>query len=292
MNILRTVFSSIGKKTLIPTPIPDYITRPEVNVNYKWNIIPLGVGANKKEVSIDIRTAPHVLISGASGTGKSIIIKNVLTHCIENPSDWEVAIVDLTKIEFPQYIEYDAVSSVVTDLTSTLEVFRNAKKEMYKRYEILEEKGLNNFSDLKNTPEVRKPLLILIDEYATLMAGGVKTDEGRQEDEMSAEIVKISMEIARLGRAAGIHMVLATQRPKLLAEMNGEMKSNFGCNIAAGYLSNEDSLAVLGGDEATHLPTSIKGRGYIKGRGEGEEFQTYHVDSRSELELKLRQGKQ
>jgi DNA segregation ATPase FtsK/SpoIIIE-like protein len=143
---------------------------------------------------------------------------------------------------------------------------------MMNRYEQMEQLGVNHFKDL---PEMPYALMVMIDEsYMFLAPSGIKTDEAKEEDALKGEASKAIGDIARLGRAAGVHLVLATQRPDATV-IYGELKQNLAARIAAGRMDSIASGMTLDNDNATRLPGNIKGRGYFQTFGEGEQFQGY-----------------
>ena len=168
---------------------------------------------------------------------------------------------DLKKVELSPYSKYDdVVLGIATEIEDAIEVLRYAKEVMMSRYEEMQSAGVQNFVNLPNKPVA---LMVMIDEAYELMSpGGVKNDEGKREDELKAEAVMLIGRIARLGRAAGIHLLIATQRPDAKV-IYGEIKENLAVRYAAGRMKSTASSMVLDSGAATRIPGNIKGRAVI-----------------------------
>lgn len=238
----------------------------------KWDELPLGIGA-EGEIVWNLSKIPHALVCGATGSGKSVLQRNIIFHCIQHKDMFRFLGVDVKRVELKPYAKYDdVVMGIGTNLEDGVEICRYARDEMMRRYEEMEELGVNHFLQL---PEPPFALMLMIDEaYMFLAPEGVKTDEGKERDNLHGEATTILGEIARLGRAAGVHMVMATQRPDA-AVIKGELKANLDYRIAAGRMATTPSLMTLDSDAATRLPGDIKGRGIVSISGEEEMFQGY-----------------
>lgn len=263
-----------SQSTVICSPVEHIPTMAHYpgSADREWNEIPIGLGANG-EVVWDIKTVPHALITGTTGGGKSTIQRNLIFHCIQHSGRWSFLGVDVKRVELKPYVKYDsAVVGIATNVEDGVEICRFARDEMMDRYEKMEDIGVNHFLDLPNPP---KALMLMIDEsYMFLAPSGIKTDEGKAEDELKGEASKILGDIARLGRASGVHLVLATQRPDAKV-IYGELKQNLAARIAAGRMDSIASSMTLDNENATRLPGGIKGRGFYQQFGEGEQFQGY-----------------
>lgn len=197
----------------------------------EWNEIPIGVGVDG-EIVWDIKKVPHALITGTSGAGKSTLQRNLIFHCIQHPDKIRFLGIDVKRVELKPYAKYNnVVVGIAVDTEEGVEICRFARDEMMDRYEKMEELGVNNFLLLPNPPHA---LMVMVDEsYQFLAPRGIKTDEGKAEDELKAEASVIISDIARLGRAAGVHLVLATQRPDRNV-MSDNLQANFTCRIVTG----------------------------------------------------------
>lgn len=258
------------------TPVTHIPERANYNGSEKsdWDKIPLGVGTNG-EVVWDVSVAPHALVTGSTGAGKSVLQRNLIFHCIQHPDKWRFLGIDVKMVELTPYLKYEpVVMGVATNVEDGVEIIRYANEEMQNRYKMMTEKGVNNFRNLSDPPHA---LMVMIDEsYAFLAVTGNKTDDGKAKDALKGEASAAIGDIARLGRAAGVHLVMATQRPDATV-IYGELKQNLSARIAAGRADTIASQMTLDNDQATRLPP-IKGRGYFQQHGAGEQFQGYFAE--------------
>jgi len=239
-----------------------------------WNIFPLGIGRNGQEVSWDVSTYPHCLIAGTTGSGKSVTQGTILLHALQSP-EWRIVLIDPKRVELTVYRNHPHVLKVATELEDSLELIEQLEREMLKRYDVMEKEGINHFRELKEAPP---PILLMVDETFQLLAPtGIKSDEGKAQDEMKARIGILLSSIARLGRASGIHQVLATQRPDAKV-LPGELKANLDARIAQGRMDTIPSQMTLDSDAATKLP-AVKGRAIYRAGQDTHEFQAYFVDT-------------
>lgn len=249
--------------------------------NQSWNEFIVGEGINGP-VSYDIQKYPHVLVGGTTGSGKSVLQRNIIFHCIQHNYMWRFLGVDLKRVELGPFKKYETtVMGIAAELEDGVEIVRYAQRVMNTRYTQMEEAGVNHFTKLidpKTGKTKERALLIMVDEAAMFMGSeNVKTDEGKARDELHGEAVGIIGALARLGRAAGIHLLLATQRPDATF-IPGETKNNLDVRIAAGRLDSTPSSMILDNGAATMLPGHIKGRGLIRYAGMNQEFQGYYAE--------------
>ena len=256
------------------THLPEMAKYPG-SANGKWDEIPLGVGTNG-EVVWEVSKNPHALVTGTTGAGKSVLQRNLIFHCIQHSDRWRFLGIDVKMVELTPFLKYEpTVMGVATNVEDGVELVRYANEEMQNRYKIMTEQGVNHFLKLKQPPHA---LMVMIDEsYAFLAVTGNKTDEGKARDQLKGEASAAIGDIARLGRAAGVHLVMATQRPDATV-IYGELKQNLSARIAAGRADTIASQMTLDNDNATRLP-GIKGRGYFQKDGQGEQFQGYFAEA-------------
>lgn len=251
--------------------IPKYAPYPGSS-NDAWHQIPLGVG-KRNQVFWETSWCPMALITGSTGGGKSVIQRNIIFHCIQHPDHWRFIGIDLTKVELTPYAKYDdVVMGIATNLADGVEALRYATEEMMSRYKDMVDQDRNYFRDLREPPHA---LMVMIDEAYMFLAKSEA--DSAEETELKADASKAISDITRLGRAAGIHLVISTQRTDATI-ISPEMKENFVCRIAAGKIDPTTSQFVFGNDNAVHLPSDIKGRGYIQARSPREEFQSYYAE--------------
>jgi hypothetical protein len=268
--------------------IPKYVEYKGSSM-FEWHTFPVGVGLGDKGQEIISYSVnknksgvyhPHVLIAGTTGSGKSVIQRNILFHCIQHNDMWRFVGIDLKKVELSKYEKYsETVKSIATTLEDGVAVLRYAYQVMHRRNDKLAAAGVSDFMELVDE-ETGKPdpaLLVMIDEaYEFLALSGNKSAQGKYEDELHQEAGFLLSSIARMGRSAGIHLVLATQRPDATV-IKGELKNNLAVRIAAGRLDKTPSLMVLDSGSATTLP-EIKGRGILRAGGQLRQFQGFYAD--------------
>ena len=193
-------------------------------------------------VFTDLSLMPHLLIAGATGTGKTICLNSLILSLLfrNSPDILKLILVDPKRVEFTFYNDIPhLLTPVITNPERTINALRWAVTEMEKRFEILREArtrdiiSYNSFQ-LKNNSfsELMPYLVIIIDELADLMAA-----KGR---EVEAAIVRL----AQMARAVGIHLVVATQRPSVEV-ITGLIKANITARIAFQVASQIDSRTIL-----------------------------------------------
>lgn len=248
---------------LAPYPGSDHST---------WDKIPMGIGIDGEEVW-DVASAPHILVCGSTGGGKSVIQRTIIFHCIQHSDRWRFLGIDLKRVELPRYKKYsDVVLGVASTDEDAVEVMRFGSDEMMRRYELMENTGADHFMKLEDPPFA---LMIMVDEaYMAMATTGVKSEEGKLKDELHGEITSLIGDIARLGRAAGVHLVVATQRPDAKV-IYGEIKENLAARYAAGRLKSIASNMVLDSDAATRIPGDVKGRAIMSVHGNDRMLQGY-----------------
>lgn len=205
-------------------------------------------------------------------THNSVLQRNIVFHTIQHNDRWRFLGVDLKRVELTPFNKYKkTVMGIATDVEKGLAVLQYANNEMMDRYKQMESLGVNNVMDLADPPYC---ILLMIDE-ATMFLGtsGSKTEEGKAEDAMKGEAADLVGRILRLGRACGIHMLIAMQRPDATV-LRGEFKANMDVRLAAGRMDSTPSSMILDSGEAVNLP-GIRGRGIIRVGGSLTVFQGY-----------------
>jgi hypothetical protein len=240
----------------------------------KWDEIPVGVRGDGSQAIIPLSVTPHALVCGPTGSGKSVLQRSVLFHILAHSDTWRLVAIDMKKVEMAWLKKYPQVLKVATDLEEAVEVLRSLRAEMMRRYEEMEQYGVNHAKDLPDPP---KAIFCMIDESTVLLAPeGIKSDEGKERDALHAEAGMIIGELGRLSRASMIHVMACFQRPDATF-LKGETKANFDVRIAAGRMDTTPSLMVLDSEAANRLP-KIKGRGMIRVGGELDTFQGYFAE--------------
>jgi S-DNA-T family DNA segregation ATPase FtsK/SpoIIIE len=206
----------------------------------------LGKGAGGEAVASDLTRMPHLLIAGATGSGKTVCL-NAIVCCLlmhNTPNDVRFIMVDPKRVELTPYNSIPHLATpVIVDTSKALGALRGLSQEMDQRYQKLAAAGARNIEGYnKDKPgEEKLPYLVLvIDELADLMMAGF--------DEVESTLCRL----AQLARATGIHLVVATQRPSVDV-VTGLIKANFPTRISFAVTSQVDSRTILDGAGAEKL---------------------------------------
>ncbi len=266
------ILAPIPGKTTIGIEIPNQKKRvvnlselmKKVSANKDENLpIPMGMNVNNETIIHDLTKMPHMLVSGTTGSGKSVYINTLISSLIftKSPKELRFLMIDPKMIELSPYNGIPhLLKPVVTDVNEAKNVLQWAEKEMDRRYQLLAEVGskditsFNKFiSSEKKSSFVKKKkpsmdfewaplpyLVIIIDELADLMM--------TQGKEVETPITRI----AQKARACGIHMVIATQRPSSDI-ITGLIKTNFPTRVACKVSSSIDSRTILDSSGAEKL---------------------------------------
>ncbi len=198
----------------------------------------LGKGAGGEAIAADLSRMPHLLIAGATGSGKTVCLNSIICCLLlhNTPNDIQFIMVDPKRVELTPFnsIPHLAVP-VIVDTNKALGTLRWLNQEMNKRYQTLAAAGARNIEGYNKTKqgEERLPYLVLIiDELADLMMAGFD------------EVEHILCRLAQLARATGIHLVVATQRPSVDV-VTGLIKANFPTRISFAVTSQVDSRTIL-----------------------------------------------
>jgi S-DNA-T family DNA segregation ATPase FtsK/SpoIIIE len=199
----------------------------------------LGRDVAGKAQAVDLAKMPHLLIAGATGSGKSVMVNALITSllCEATPADVRMILMDLKRVELAAYNGLPhLLVPVVTEPERAKAALKWAVNEMEARYRRLAGASARNirvFNETRADPEDRMPyIVIIIDELADLMM--------REGKNVEDPIVRL----AQKARATGIHMVLATQRPSVNV-VTGLIKANFPSRIAFAMASQIDSRTIL-----------------------------------------------
>ncbi len=191
-------------------------------------------------VYADLSKMPHLLISGATGSGKSVMIHSIIVSFLyRNPPDLlRFILIDPKRVELPVYNDIShLVNPVITDPKKAIQALRWATKEMDRRYDLLSAhhaRDIARYNALaeRGDMEALPYIVVLIDELADLMAIYPR--------EMEAAIVRL----AQMARAVGIHLIVSTQRPSVEV-ITGLIKANITSRIALQVASQIDSRTIL-----------------------------------------------
>lgn len=232
MEVPNTKVAIVGLRTML---------EDEGYQKSKW-FSPLAIGRDVAGMAIfgGLEKMPHLMIAGATGSGKSVVINAILLSllCKHSPDIMKLILVDPKRVELSLYNDIPhLITPVITDNKKVMGALKWAVGEMERRYELLQKDGSRDiFSyNAKNTSrnEAIMPfIVIVIDEVADLMVSF-----GR---DVEATIVRL----AQMSRAVGIHLILSTQRPSVEV-ITGLIKANITSRIALQVASQIDSRTIL-----------------------------------------------
>lgn len=236
----------------------------------------LGKDIAGNPVAADLAKMPHLLVAGATGAGKSVCLNSILLSLLykAKPHELQLLLIDPKRIEMAIYADLPhLVHPVVTEMPLAKNALEWAVAEMDRRYTEIARLGVRNILGYNNKLFEMGPnrpeefaniepmpyMVIIIDELADLMLTAAK--------DVETSIVRL----AQLARAAGIHLILATQRPSVDV-VTGLIKANFPCRISFQVTSKHDSRTILDTVGAEHL----LGKGDMLFKPGGGKFQRLH----------------
>ncbi|MGV2847992.1 DNA translocase FtsK [Limosilactobacillus fermentum] len=213
--------------------------------------VPLGRTVSGDVMVADLTKMPHLLIAGATGSGKSVAINVILISILfkAKPSQVKMLLIDPKKVELSVYNGIPhLLSPVVSDPKKAARALAKVVAEMERRYELFAAFGIRNLAGYnqrvtKEEDDEHHPLpliLVVVDELADLMMT------------VSHDVEDAIVRIAQMGRAAGIHMIIATQRPSVDV-ITGLIKANVPSRIAFAVSSGVDSRTILDANGAERL---------------------------------------
>lgn len=240
--------------------------------------VAMGVDISNKVKVFDLADAPHLLIAGASNQGKTVGINAIITSLLyaKHPSELKFVLIDPKMVEFTRYSKllkhYLAVmpdasdgqeemdNAIVKQPKQAEEILQSLCIEMDERYRLLNSAETGNIKEYnaKYKTGLLRPedghkfmpyLVVAIDEYAELIKAG---QMGVKTKSMAKNIMASIIRLAQKGRAAGIHVIIATQRPSDDV-ITGLIKANFPTRIAFRVSTRTDSITILNSPGAEHL---------------------------------------
>lgn len=236
---------------MIPVKMRDVIQQTP-HFNDKNNInVALGKDLMGNPITIALNKMPHLLVAGATGSGKSVCMNSIITSILltKNPEELKLLLIDPKKVEFTPYTSIPhLIGPVINDPSQASKALKVVVDEMDSRYDLFSKAGVRNIGSynekVKAFPEERsEPLpwiVVVIDELADLMAVAGK------------EVETSIQRITQLARAAGIHLIVATQRPSVDV-VTGIIKANIPSRIAFAVSSAIDSRTILDATGAEKL---------------------------------------
>jgi S-DNA-T family DNA segregation ATPase FtsK/SpoIIIE len=231
--------SAVGVE--VPNTKPATVTLGDVFQEYPagndW-ALPVGLGKDisGKPVFLDLADMPHLLVAGTTGSGKSVMLNNLLTSMMltTDPRRVKLVLIDPKRVELTQFAHIPhLITPVVTDVKKASNALSWAVAEMERRYEVLEKHGARSLDGYNERFEQQMPyVVVVIDELADLMMAA------------ASKVEDAVIRLAQKARAVGIHLVVATQRPSVDV-ITGMIKANIPSRIAFAVSSQVDSRVIL-----------------------------------------------
>ena len=244
---IRIETPAMGKSLVgieVPNPTPSLVTLRSVMESGEYQKIrksahlpiALGRASGGDDVVFDLAKMPHLLVAGATGSGKSFCL-NAIVSCLiteKSPSQLRLLLVDPKRVELTPYNGIPhLMAPVVVETDTVVGYLKGLIREMFDRYRRMEEVGVRNIEAYnKRMPDKMPFLCVVVDELADLMMTA------------AFDVEQSLCRLAQLGRATGIHLVIATQRPSVDV-VTGLIKANFPSRISFSVTSQVDSRTIL-----------------------------------------------
>ncbi len=210
--------------------------------------IALGTGSDNQPLYCDLTKLPHLLVAGATGSGKSVCINSIISGFImkKSPDDLRLIMIDPKRVELTPYSGIPhLLTEPIVEPSESIKALKLMIEEMTLRFKVLEASNSKNIATFNSKQDVlKKPrmpyVVIIVDELADLMLSS------------SNEVEKLLVRLAQLGRATGIHLIVATQRPSVDV-VTGLIKANFPSRISFSVTSQIDSRTIIDSPGAEKL---------------------------------------
>ncbi len=218
----------------------------ENNFNNKNNKLPMALGKDISGSPIigDLSSMPHLLIAGTTGSGKSICINTIILSLLyrHSPEKCKFILIDPKMLELSTYEGIPhLLCPVITEAKKAASVLGWVVKEMESRYRLMTKEGVRNIDGYNKKHKLPMPyIVVIVDEMSDLMLVAGK------------EIENYVQKLSQMARAAGIHIIMATQRPSVDV-ITGTIKANFPTRISFQVTSKIDSRTVIGEQGAEQL---------------------------------------
>ena len=215
--------------------------------------IPLGFNISGELVKHDLRSMPHLLVAGQTGSGKSVVLNVAINAMLHQMPDLELHLIDPKEVEFAGF--EDRAKTVATTIHQAEALVDKLVNEMGMRYKTLRLAGCRNIEEYRAKGNKMNYSVLVCDEFADLMLSGGQKVRKIGTGEGAIELPSIEQQIVRLaqkGRACGIHLIIATQRPS--ADVcTGLIKANFPAKIALAVANATNSRIILDESGAEEL---------------------------------------
>ena len=233
----------VPNKAIATVSLRDVLESREFKESSSPLTFALGKDITGNIITCNMQKLTHLLVAGSTGSGKSVCLNSIILSIIykASPEEVKIILVDPKRVEFTSYngLPHLIMPNVVCETQKAINTLAWAVTEMERRFEVLGFARVKNIDEYNQTPDVvsgkvkKMPfIVIIVDELADLMMTGKK--------EVEEKIIRL----AQKSRAAGIHLILATQRPSVDV-ITGLIKSNFPSRIAFAVTSAVDSMTIL-----------------------------------------------
>ena len=242
-----------GKNTVgieIPNEKRESVSLREIISNEKFQkkdiALPIALGKSISGIPIigDLTNMPHLLIAGTTGSGKSVCINTIIVSLLYklNPELCKFILIDPKMLELSSYEGIPhLLTPVITDAKKATSALSWTVKEMNSRYKLMSKEGVRNIDGYNAKHKLKMPyIVVVVDEMSDLMLVAGK------------EIENYIQKLSQMARAAGIHIIMATQRPSVDV-ITGTIKANFPTRISFQVSSKIDSRTILGEQGAEQL---------------------------------------
>lgn len=242
-----TIGIEVPNQTISSVPFREILEANKDNKSKYKIMVTLGKNLMGKAIVADLTKMPHLLVAGSTGSGKSVCINGIICSILMNytPKEVELVLVDPKKVEFTNYMSIPHLKyKVINDPKLASGALQKIVAEMDERYDIFSKKGVKKIEEYnewvvkenKKNPDnqlQKMPyIVVIIDELADLMLVASK------------EVESSIMRITQLARAAGIHLIVATQRPSTNV-ITGVIKANIPSRICFAVASQIDSRTAI-----------------------------------------------
>ena len=234
--------------------------------------IALGKNISGKPITGDLSSMPHLLIAGTTGSGKSVCINTIILSLLykHSPDKCKFILIDPKMLELSTYEGIPhLLCPVITEAKKAASVLGWVVKEMESRYRLMTKEGVRNIDGYNQKHKISMPyIVVIVDEMSDLMLVAGK------------EIENYIQKLSQMARAAGIHIIMATQRPSVDV-ITGTIKANFPTRISFQVTSKIDSRTILGEQGAEQL----LGRGDMLFMSSANKIVRIHAPFVSETEI-------
>jgi len=240
IDVLNQQRTNVELKSILPN-----IERPKLTLP-----IVLGNDVYNKPFVVDLKDTPHMLVAGTTGSGKSVGLRSMLTSLLYFNKNIDLILIDPKAVELVIFDELK-LADVITDMDKVDQIFDYVLYQVQERYRQLRKRNVSNISEVTDM----RYLVLVIDELADLF-------------QFNSDAQSILLKIVQKSRAAGVHVIAATQRPSVDV-VSGVIKNNFPTRVAYKVSSYEDSRTIIGERGAERL----LGQGDLLYRGSSNAFE-------------------